>query len=334
MKNLFLICLSVVVMIGCASGPTKPNDSVIKQVLAVENASKPGSSGQQPSGKAALPTEARTLFKKLYDLNPVVAVEVGKLPGFQGQVGEKQILALSRFVAMVSRADAEAKSGLDNLLKVGKPEFRRYSTPLETLFWLLEKDEYAQENPSGLLKLSLRDLLIKGWDYNDESRWSDFSTVTDRLNAPELVNQYQRAQFKYDKDFKVWNVLQRKDEDPVDPHYIFKNKEGTCRDFAEFALSCLQKAGYESKVVLIEPAPEWPDRMKRTKHRACSFVDGGREYILDNSLSTEYRVGIIPKEDYTPSMKELKRKYKIMAKEEQGSSGKERKRNKKKEKNP
>ena len=311
MKRIFLVNLSIVIMFGCASAPTKPNVSVVNQVLTIDDSSRPPISGKQLSEKDTLPTEAKDLLKRLYALDSFVAVEVGKLRDFQGQVGEKQILALGRFIEVVSKADPEARANLNNLLKVGKTEIRRYSTPLEAMFWILEKDEYPLENPSGLLKLSLRDLLIRGWDYKEERRWSNFSMVVERLNAPELVNHYQRAQFKYDKDFKVWNVLNRKDEDPVDPLYIFTNKEGTCRDFAEFAVSCLQKAGYDSKVQLFEPAPEWPHRMKRTKHRACLFVEEGKEYIMDNSLSTVHRVGIIPKEDYSPSMNKLKRKYKI-----------------------
>lgn len=75
-------------------------------------------------------------------------------------------------------------------------------------------------------------------------RWSEFHTVTDRLNAPELV-QFYCSHF-------LENIQEEKGVNAVHtPQMTFRNQSGDCEDFSIFASYCLEKAGIESKVILI-----------------------------------------------------------------------------------
>ncbi|MFO7666981.1 MAG: hypothetical protein R6V76_10210 [Desulfobacterales bacterium] len=97
-----------------------------------------------------------------------------------------------------------------------------------------------------------------------DRRWDDFDEVTDRLNAPELVDYYERKLFRY--------VLQ---EPSASPYYVFTYNEGQCVSITGFTVYCLRKAGYSARELRLagHNAPF---------HAVCLFEVNGEKYVMDN----------------------------------------------------
>jgi hypothetical protein len=287
MKKIILIVLCwLILLFGCATA-TRPNISVLYQIPELQNQLPLLPAGYKLVAMGPLPSEVQTLFQQLYSLDPGLALEIGKLPEFQDEVGEKQILALSRFTQLISNPIAEGKSNVAELLKVGKPEVRRYCTPLQAIFWLLEKNEYDPNTsllnrnwPSKIFLLNA--LLTNGWDFSEKDRWKDYKVVTDRLNAPELVDYYEKRKFIY--AFRNDHVGQ--------PYGLFKTDRGQCADVTAFTVDCLNKGGYEA----------WDHHVEsptgRNYHHVTRFVMDGKHYIMDNGRPDKH--GIVPLEEYSP----------------------------------
>jgi len=281
-KFLFLFSVLGVLMLGCvATQPTSPNISAFYRIPALEVQLPPLQAKSKQSVQEPIPVEVGNLFQQLYSLDPELALEVGKLPEFQGKVGEKQVMALSRFVTLIEKATPGQKDSLAEFLTVGKPVIRRYSTPLQAVFWILERDGKA--NP---LRLPLTLLLAQAWNYTDQTRWGDFKIVTDRLNSPELINYYERRNFKYVSHGHCEGY----------PKSIFKSGRGCCSDYTAFSVYCLKKAGYEAMAIRVESPTG------KTHHIVAEYKKDGKEYIMDNSCYTCTSGGIVAKEVYVKKL--------------------------------
>jgi len=286
-RQKIVLCGILIFLFGCATS-TRPNISVLYQIPELQNQLPLLPAGSKSVAMGPLPSEVQTLFQQLYSLDPGLALEVGKLPEFQDEVGKKQILALSRFTQLISNAIPKEKSNLENLLKVGKPEVRRYCTPLQAIFWLLEKNEYnPKESPLNCnwpSKIFLNALLTNGWDFSEKDRWKDYKVVTDRLNAPELVDYYEKRRFIY--VFRNDNVGR--------PYWLFKTNRGQCADVTAFTVDCLKKGGYKAwNYDVVSPrGRSFPF------HHVTRFVMDGKHYIMDNGRSDKR--GIVPLDKYSP----------------------------------
>jgi hypothetical protein len=273
---------------SCSIAPTHPNISALYRVPTLETQLPllPAKS-MHPTGQP-LPAEVQSLFERLYAIDPAISMEVGMLPEFQGKVGERQILSLNRFVDMISKVSPEEKSKLDMLLKEGQPKVRRYCTPLQVIFWLLEKETYLKPNP---LHYSLNDILRNAWDFTEENRWSDFEIVTDRLNSPELINYYERANFRYVSHGECSGSFKG----------IFQLQKGCCSDYTAFSEYCLRKAGYNAYAIQVKS----PTGKKY--HVVCEYEDkNGKKYIMDvDCYPCTGGRGILEKEEYTKKLPQI-----------------------------
>lgn len=115
-------------------------------------------------------------------------------------------------------------------------------------------------------------------------RWSDFQTVVERLNAPELLDYYQRDQ----QQWVDWRTLPTW---PVSIQYVFENRKGDCTGIAEFAEYCLTRAGYQAYELKVEPR-----RPVDNHHSICVFRVDGVKYVMDNGSPVPK--GIVLYEDY------------------------------------
>lgn len=288
MKRVLLIVFIFSFVISCSLA-TKPNISVLYRIptLSAQLPPLPAKS-QLPAGEP-LPADVQMLFQQLYILDPALALEVGKLPEFQGKIEQKQILALTKLTDLISKASSEEKSNLSSFLKVGKPEFRRYCTPIQAIFWLLEKEEtYLKPTP---LHYSLETLLRYAWGLWEKNRWDDFKIVTDRLNSPELINYYEQSNFRYVSHGGC----------PGNAKSIFIFKEGCCSDYTAFSEYCLRKAGYDA----------WPIKVVsptgKSYHVVCEYKDkNGKSYIMDVDCYTcTGGRGILEKKDYVKKLPQI-----------------------------
>ena len=197
---------------------------------------------------------------------------------------EKDVVALARFTEIAENTTPEQKTNLESLLSIGLKDSRHYCSPLEAVFWILGKGDY-EENKQ-ILQLSLEELLDKAWDFSEKERWEDYETVTERLNAPELVNYYQRIRLVYE------SKSGRKDAFAGDARGLFVRNVGNCYDHAHFAAYCLENAGYKTSVVGVHPS-------QARYHVVCQFEADGKSYFIDNGRPDKFlRRGIIPKEEY------------------------------------
>lgn len=289
MKKVILLTFICQLFFGCVSTKQTPNISVLYRIpeLAYQLAQLENKSIDFE--KNPVPIPAKILLQKLYQIDPIIALEVGRIPEFEGVIGEAQILALNRFVTLIENSKPEEIATINKLLQVGKTGIRRYCAPIQAIFWLLERQEYEYQL---VLMQPLESLLSESWNFTEKSRWDDFKVVTDRLNAPELVHFYSKFNFSY----------VRQGQRQVTAEYIFFSKNGCCQDYTAFGVHCLQNAGYDAKAIIVKSPTGHPNG-----HVICEFKGkDGKAYILDDSCpSCTGGKGIEEKESYVKTLPQI-----------------------------
>lgn len=110
------------------------------------------------------------------------------------------------------------------------------------------------------------------------TRWNDFSTAIDRLNAPELIDYYERTRISY----APWRTIPFYVENyetnfPACARYVFENDRGDCSYTSAFTVYCLRKAGYKASRMRIKP------RTPRYEyHDICVFEWNSKRHVMDN----------------------------------------------------
>ena len=211
MKWLFLLCSISALLCGCAF----PGSQTYPNIVSLDR--------WRDSGATAL-------FQQLDAMDPYLALEVGRLPEFQENPEEPQIVALGRFLNLIRNARGKEKANLVKFMQIGRPDVRKYCAPLQAIFWVLEK-----KADDKILECSLVELLDRAWDFTGP-RWEDFETVTDRLNAPRLINYYEKKRFRYGLRTEHYG----------DPRWLFRTNVGMCDEITLFTVICLRKGGYRA----------------------------------------------------------------------------------------
>jgi hypothetical protein len=289
MKKFIVLTLVCQLLFGCVSTKQKPNISAIYRIPELAYQLAPLENKSIDFEKNPVPTTAKILFQKLYQIDPIIASEVGRIPEFEGIIGEPQILALNRFVTLIQNSKPEEKANISKLLQVGKPGIRRYCTPIEAIFWLLERQKYEYQKVS---MQPLESLLSESWNFSENGRWNNFKVVTDRLNAPELIHFYSKYNFSY----------VRQGQRQINAEYIFFSKNGCCQDYTAFDVHCLQNAGYDAKAIIVKSPTGHP-----IGHVICEFKGkDGKAYVLDDSCtSCTGGKGIEEKESYVKRLPQI-----------------------------
>jgi hypothetical protein len=192
--------------------------------------------------------------------------EIALLPEMKSSPSPKiadTLLALSK----------QYPEAFQKMFQIGLPTHRKYCSPLQAVYWLYE-DNYGTVAEKLIANYDLNKLLGAAWYSNkyvsshpellakQKQRWDDFDTVVERLNAPELINFYERKFFKYNWD---------NSKNELRPEYIFNRKDGNCSSYSAFTLHCLAKAGYEAWII------------NPPKHWTTLFKMNDKFYVIDNS---------------------------------------------------
>lgn len=311
-----------------------------------------------PLYRGPLPDKFNTIAQR----NPLLAKELRKLPEFQDGISEKEAAALEEWIEFYDSNPSAFDKAFKKMYQVGLPDVRKYNSPLQALFWLIEDGKLSEES-APLGDYSLEKLLKEAWvfkvsyvlpihvankisqedvdrivagiksedekkyfqnlreskfniyspgiksflsnlyrenphQFSDESkrildelfadyldylrheeekvkrRWKDFDTVTDRLNAPELIDYYTKKNFTYD-EYKG---------DMVSDQRVFKSKKANCYDTSQFIAYSLQKSGYPTSLL-------WVESHTDIGHIIVSFKNKGEKFLIDNG--TVYPKGII-----------------------------------------
>lgn len=223
--------------------------------------------------------QPEAILESLKIFSPSLAAEICRLPDYQSEIEGNRLVALDRLHSITENATPDQLENLGRYLDVGIPNKRPYCAPLQALLSLLEK-----ENDVNVLNYTLTQLLDRAWVFTELNRWQDYEVVTDRLNAPELVDYYQRIRFVY----KSKRATGKKGH--AEPRQLFNTNMGNCDDHAAFAKYCLDKAGYETSVINVHPTG-W--------HTVCLFKYKGYKFIIDDGRPDKFlRRGIVPEREY------------------------------------
>jgi hypothetical protein len=204
--------------VGCASlGKTKPNEPY----------------------KGPYPTS----FNEIKLKNPLLAIEIGKLPEILDGISPSEAAALEEIVDLYNKAPEDFDKAFTEMFQTGLPNVRKYCTPLQALFWLAEDGE-VKELAVQIRDYDLRDLLYTAWymlSNTGDRRREDPESVIDRLNSPELFQYWFLTNFSYD-----WNRFRPFSGRKVPQSAVktIRRKTGVCHDYAFLAYKCLRKAGY------------------------------------------------------------------------------------------
>jgi len=131
---LLIVGLIVAIILGCAA--TKPNNP---------------SGGPYPQS-----------FNGLSAKNALLANELGKLPEIQDGMSAEEIEAIELFAHIYFDNSSRFDSMFSQMYDVGKPEIRKYNTPLQAYFWLLLDGKSVQASQF-LVEYRLVDLLKASW---------------------------------------------------------------------------------------------------------------------------------------------------------------------------
>ncbi|MDF1592225.1 MAG: hypothetical protein P1P89_11965 [Desulfobacterales bacterium] len=226
-----LIVLTIL-LISCASfGPTKPNI--------------PYAGNLHPA-----------ILKDLAEKNPLLATEIGKLPEIQDGISPQDEETLKRLCDLYNENSAGFDKAFAEMYQIGIPEVRKFCSPLQALFWLVEdgREDLTKQIMSGY---SLKKLLIYSWvfrkmnvDKKESERWNDFGTVADRLNDPLLVIFYTRYNFSY---------IPESIKKVQTPKETFYQKGGVCRHYSSFATECSVRSGHDIKNLTVCWGSGWDE---------------------------------------------------------------------------
>ncbi|MGD8368416.1 MAG: hypothetical protein PVG78_12310 [Desulfobacterales bacterium] len=231
------------------------------------------------------------VISALQEANPKLAEELLKLPEFQDGISASEAKGLENLFRLYEQDAACFDRAFAKIDQIGRPEFRKYSAPLQALYWVALKGDLKRVD---LADFSLVELLNEAWyksgfEYGDPDRWNGFGEVTDRLNSPELIDFYESRSFSYKK------IRLRTLDDYKNPRILFERKQGECWLFTAFSVYCLTKAGYEARAITV-----FHGNSSVPNHVTCLYTDkDGKERILDNTLRAYIHTsGIYEKEVY------------------------------------
>lgn len=226
-------------------------------------------------------------IEKIQQANPLLARELLKLPEIQDGISPEEAASLAEIARIYSDCPEDFEAAFKQMYQVGLPHVRRYCAPLQALFWLFEDGQLNEEECEFISNYNLRMLLQLSWDYEQDHRWKDFDQVKERLNAPELIDYYERSRIRY-------NYASGHGEDLSEVGYVFVYSKGHCAQITAFTVYLLRMGGYQASKRIIPDLRYASPRGNH--HRVCVFVANGKKYVMDNGRPRPF--GIIPYDQY------------------------------------
>lgn len=179
--------------------------------------------------------QATVLLDQIEELYPAFGEELTKLPEI---INSPNLNSLADIKKLVQNLTPQHRATIEEMFKVGKPKSRKFVTPVQALYWLIE--DQGLEKTQVTLSQGWKAIIRSAWGSVGGTRWprnniKDFKLVTARLNDPWLLELYIKKRFTY-------SVANERYSAP--PFDTFKKEQGDCSDVAAFGLWCLRKAGY------------------------------------------------------------------------------------------
>jgi hypothetical protein len=106
--------------------------------------------------------QASQILTAIASENELLAAELAKLPELQKTPSLRELNALTHILELYKQDPAVFVRAFDQMYREGKPEVRKYCTPLQALFWLAEKGAFTSQN-NPLKNYTLESLLNAAW---------------------------------------------------------------------------------------------------------------------------------------------------------------------------
>ena len=114
-------------------------------------------------------------FNELSAKNPLLANELGKLPEVQDGISELEETALDHFVRIYNHNAKSFNKAFQEMYPAGKPNVRKYCTPLQAMYWLLLDNKIKIFNQT-VQKYDLKLLLDKSWGQGIKGDYLELSS--------------------------------------------------------------------------------------------------------------------------------------------------------------
>ena len=179
--------------------------------------------------------QATVLLDQIEALYPAFGKELKKLPEIKNSPNVKSLADINTLVQNLTPQQREA---IEEMFKVGKPGLRKFVTPIQALYWLIE--DQGLDKSQAILSKGWTKVVKKAWGAARGARWQrktikDFEVVTARLNDPWLLDFYIKKRFRYSYPNVGYSAP---------PFDTFRKEQGDCSDVATFGLWCLKEVGY------------------------------------------------------------------------------------------
>jgi hypothetical protein len=200
MKRMSIFFIIVLLLgVVCATGvsaKTKPNPSYIdlNPRTFSEQEAETITANYHKDPNTHYQDMADVLFYQLNQENSLLAKELGKLPEFQNGISPSDAEALEDIVSLYNLDKGNFENVFQQMYKVGIPEVRKFCTPLELLFNLAMMERY-NENNNPIKDYDLYDFTKKVWGYGSPK--GEFEEITSILNAPELIDIFEKMYFRF-----------------------------------------------------------------------------------------------------------------------------------------
>ena len=211
----------------------------------------------------------------LSSINPALADELRRLPELRRGLDEKGTQALHRIVTFYTQSQnpEEVKQIFDRILSIGKKERRKFSAPLQALFWLAEENEIPlNKNPLTLPSKERYRTFNKHLGEDEEviqfvynvwkktyntDKWKDPNEIMDRLNSPHLFDLFFRDNIAYDFAKLLASLNDRRFIENWGTYLqsaklTIKRRKCICLDAANMATEILRRAGYDAKPLQVK----------------------------------------------------------------------------------
>ena len=146
-------------------------------------------------------------FSCIQKNNPLLAKEIKKLPELQDGLSDtdNDFVALERISELYEQKNESFDKAFLEMYTIGLPDVRRYCTPLQALFWLIQ-DNKMDQAISILSNYSLSDILDVAWNFEQHI----FTDQKLKLIVSNIKEQKLREEYEYNIMYNVKrNVIEK-----------------------------------------------------------------------------------------------------------------------------
>jgi hypothetical protein len=181
------------------------------------------------------------LYPSKFDIflkkNPLLARELGKIPEIQDGISNSELDSLNRLADLYIEIPDAFDSAFKQMYQIGHPEVRKYCSPLQACYWLVE-DGGLEKLKDILNDYSLVTLLNSSWNFNMRFDF-ELLDLSDQ-QAHDIVNSIDQDTIWYSKHLpnpkdtiklcynQTPSAIPEKYRKLIEDSYDYKNNKKKC----------------------------------------------------------------------------------------------------------